>query len=168
MLRTSYKENTAKSQKLKAETKKNYYSFIEKMFEDNAVKKYLGVNTFEGETYFNKENFEELMNWMFYFTNIYSIRDNIYTPSISIKPKKKTKKDSAAKAVGNVKDKIKSSLEDLELTSESLKRIKTASIQSGYKVDELKNLLIKKIEKKKSLKIDGKKKVSPKTKKKKS
>lgn len=40
------------------------FKFLKDMLSDNFVRNMLGVNTYEGVTYYSKENFEELMNWM--------------------------------------------------------------------------------------------------------
>ena len=38
---------------------------ILEFFEDPAIKAYLGINRYEGVTYYSKENFENLINWLF-------------------------------------------------------------------------------------------------------
>jgi hypothetical protein len=39
--------------------------FIKKLFADDFIKAYLGVNYYEGIWYYSKENFEELNDWFF-------------------------------------------------------------------------------------------------------
>jgi hypothetical protein len=100
--------------------------------------------------YFNKENFEELLKWIFYFTNLFLVKESFYSKPPSAKTKKKSKKDVTLEGTKKDKDKTKSYLEDLKLSSESYKKIKDASLKSGYKVEELIKLLTLKNEKKKT------------------
>jgi hypothetical protein len=41
------------------------YSTILKLLDHQLVKKFLGVNEYEGITYYNKENFSEILSWFY-------------------------------------------------------------------------------------------------------
>jgi hypothetical protein len=45
----------------------NNSEFIEQLLKDELATTYLNVNTFEGETYFSKERFEDLLNLLLYW-----------------------------------------------------------------------------------------------------
>ncbi len=165
LLHVNANGNLTKSLKTKTKSNVNEYSFVEKLFENDTSKSYLNVNTFEGVTYFNKESFEELLKWILYFTNLYRVKETFYPSLPAAKSKKKTKKVTSTVATDKVA--IKSLLEDFKITSESYKRIKEATIKSGYKVEELKKLLTTKVEKKKSIKETSEEESFSKTKKKK-
>ena len=106
--------------------------------------------------------FQEIWMWGI---ALYRLKETFYPSLPATKSKKKTKKVTSTVATDKVA--IKSLLEDFKITSESYKKIKDATIKSGYKVEELKKLLISKVEQKKSIKKPAKKKVLSKTKKKK-
>ena len=150
LLRADSDGKISKTQKTKSKTDTNDFSFIEILFEENSSKSLLGVHSFEGTMYYNKENFEELLKWIFYFTNLFLVKESFYSKPPSAKTKKKSKKDVTLEGTKKDKDKTKSYLEDLKLSSESYKKIKDASLKSGYKVEELIKLLTLKNEKKKT------------------
>lgn len=56
--------NLNKVAQLRENNGKNIQQFI-KIMNDNMVKHFIGVNEYEGEIYYSKENFEELISWLF-------------------------------------------------------------------------------------------------------
>ncbi|NJD22982.1 MAG: alpha-amylase [Melioribacter sp.] len=46
--------------------------------DDDAVKTYLGVNQFENVWYYSKENFEEILKWIFTFYGLETMKDESY------------------------------------------------------------------------------------------
>nr|MDA3860294.1 hypothetical protein [Melioribacteraceae bacterium] len=88
--------------------------FTHKLFEDNYVHKYLEVNIYKDVRYFNKERFEEYVKWLL---NIFMI--------------KKLSKDKNINEVFVLYCKI------YEYLIESAE-------ESGYQLDELEEILIRK------------------------
>jgi len=48
------------------------------LLDDEAVRIYLGVNQFENVWYYSKENFEELLNWIFTFYGLELMKNDNY------------------------------------------------------------------------------------------
>ncbi len=55
---------------------KDYFrsSQLKKMLEDESVKHFIGVNEYDGKTYYSKESFEELISWLL---TLYVLHENI-------------------------------------------------------------------------------------------
>ncbi len=143
----------------------NDYNFIENLFKENSLKSFLGVHNYEGISYYNKENFEALLKWTFYFTMLFRVKEIFYPKQKSAKPKKNSKNEINVKELSPDRVKVKSLLEELKTIHQSLVKLKEASIKSEYKVEELKKLLAPKEEAKKALKKPVKKKPVSKSKK---
>ncbi len=63
-------DDLADSANLKKYLKKNKSKLIEEMLGNEFVQIFIGVNEYEGEKYYSKESFEDLMNWIFTLTVI--------------------------------------------------------------------------------------------------
>ena len=97
------------------------------------IKRFIGVNEFEGIVYYSKENFEELFQWIF---SIYLIE---YIYHIHFAQKDSKKKKVAGKIVNKF----------IQDTFDSFKEIRNISQESGYRL----NVLIERITASKSLLI---------------
>ncbi len=107
-------EELRNADKLKKYLKKNKLDLIEELFNSELVHVFLGVNEYKGIKYYSKENFDDLLNWIFTLTVIdYDL---------------KWKSEDIAELI----KKSYIICEDL----------KTLSVKSGYKLEELKNFLL--------------------------
>ncbi|MGD8781668.1 MAG: alpha-amylase family glycosyl hydrolase [Ignavibacteria bacterium] len=95
--------------------KGNKADLIKEILNNEFVQIFIGVNEYEGIKYYSKENFEDLMNWIFTLTLI----------DYNLKCKS-----------GNIVELIKGSY----LICEAIKNI---SVQSDYKLEELKKTFLK-------------------------
>lgn len=100
-------------------TTKLDFCTLEDILNNERVKLYLGVNEYKGIVYYSKENFEELINWMF---------------SISLLETIKTEPNKIS---------IQNTIDEISILCENLK---LAAVNSGYKLEELKILCNKKSE----------------------
>ena len=85
---------------------------LEKLLDDDETRWYIGLNEYEGKRYFNKERFENLVNWIFTLTSL-----------VSAGRFSKTGTDEQIK--------------ELQKNHRFFKKIKRASAESGYKLDDL-------------------------------
>ncbi len=107
--------------------------FISEFINGKQISEYLMLNEFEGDLYYNKERFEELIYWFFNLSALYEI--------IQIKKKSKAEKENL---------KMSNSLKTAE---KFISKIYEASENAQYKVKELKkNLVINEAAKKKPVK----------------
>ncbi|MCL6097069.1 MAG: alpha-amylase family glycosyl hydrolase [Bacteroidetes bacterium] len=91
------------------------------MLNDKNVHKYLGVNQYENVLYFSKENFEELLEWLFTLSGLSLMK-------AEGKPKKK-------------KDYFEEKTKEFDQSYLCFKKLVDVSKQSGYKIERLKDLL---------------------------
>ncbi len=142
LMKNGKKEIISNFKTIKTDKENINARFIQKIFNNKAAKSFLNVNTFEGVAYFNKENFDELLRWIYYLTNLNLIKDNskLVKPD-SKKNKIKTKKINKATSTKIVKTEKDFINEKLKTTAAEALKIKEAAAKSQYKVDELIGLL---------------------------
>jgi hypothetical protein len=104
---------------------KNTVKFLENVASHYESADFIGLHEFEGVKYFNKENFESYLDWQLTFSGIDAFKE------INMKSSKSHTTKSGAKGITN---KIKT-LYDF------YSRIKVASYEAGYKLEETKKLL---------------------------
>lgn len=95
-------------------------SFVS-ILNDGNVRLYLGVNQYENVWYFSKENFEELLEWLFTLSGLSLMK-------VEGKLKKK-------------KDYFEEKTREFDQSYLCFKKIVDVSKQSGYKIERLKDLL---------------------------
>ncbi|GJQ62235.1 MAG: hypothetical protein SCALA702_12880 [Melioribacteraceae bacterium] len=101
---------------------------IEQLLENEYVKTYIGVNYYEGVWYYSKENFEELLNWIFTLTSI----KYIVLRDAEIEKQKK------AKASRKSKQQLIPLQEKILKAYFVIDYLKAVSKRSGYKLEVFK------------------------------
>ena len=99
-------------QKARKKTTINESELLNLLLDDDETRWYISVNEYEGIKYFNKERFENLINWLFTLTSLTS---------------------SSKKARVSVDEQIKELQKNYKLS----KKIKKAAADSGYKFNYL-------------------------------
>jgi glycosidase len=89
-------------------SKKSLKLLLTSIFSDNEISGFLSVNEFKNKKYFSKERFEYLIEWIYLLDSIYN------------------KADRKSKSTG-----------DETRSSGVVKKLKTVSAESGYRVDEM-------------------------------
>jgi glycosidase len=119
---------------------------LSELFEDKSVSKYLNVNTFGDITYFNKENFEELIKWLYQIIVFLSFSS--YNKTL-LKLKNKNKKNVKSKKQVSKQNLERELMNSIKSTYLSAKNLTWLAEESGYGLTKFKNRIIK-IKKKKS------------------
>ncbi len=112
--------------------------FIAELINNKEVAEYLSLNEFEGNLFYNKERFENLLNWVLTLSGIF-YENTFYGGRTGTQNVKKQKTDSKAAANGSVQYEKALS----EFISEGFKTItllKSKSAEAGYKLVALKKL----------------------------
>jgi hypothetical protein len=131
-----------KNQKIKEEKILSEKQFIQQLIKNTDINRYIGINEFDGVKYYNKERFENLIDWVFSLQTL--------AASHSLLPKKTGK----VSGKGILKTRL---LKDVEESYKFYKRIKEASLQAEFKVDKLITSFEEKPEAKRTKKVTVKK-----------
>jgi len=119
---------------------------IDILFSSRTILHFINLNEFEGIKYYSKERFEELINWIFTLNGINILKEELNLPAgkagLNRDEKEKSKK---VKTKGGSTNSINSTkfLTELKKSYLLFDRIKSASNDAKFKVEELKNLLVK-------------------------
>lgn len=110
-------------------------NLLNKLFESYIMRDYLNYNEYDGIFYYSKERFEYLLDWLFSLNSIYMSKEMFQEKSTA---KKKTLKTSKNSDKGKIDSKLNKKLIDLvKKNFEFFSKLKKASDEVGYKVDEL-------------------------------
>lgn len=93
-----------------------------KFLDNSDVKNYIGVNEYNSVTYYSKENFEELLSWIFTFSLLQYVYSSM---NVGENSKKKNGEDSTL------------FINKINLAFAAYKEIISLSDESGYKLDAL-------------------------------
>ncbi len=105
-------------------------SFILNVFAENEFREYIGINEYQGTTYFNKEMFEEAIDCIYTLYNV--------TSSLKYKPaKSKTAKTTVQKKTNNSGSE-KFILDELKNSNKFFSYMKAVAGEKGYKLEEVK------------------------------
>ncbi|MBI1939060.1 MAG: alpha-amylase [Ignavibacteriales bacterium] len=93
-----------------------------KFLDNSDVKNYIGANEYHGTFFYSKENFEEILSWIFTFSLLQSVNARMSSGENS---KKKNGEDSTVR------------INEINLAFAAYKEIVSLSDESGYKLDAL-------------------------------
>ncbi len=117
----------------------NVSTFIAELINNKEVARYISLNEFEGILYYNKENFENLLNWIFTALSIFysKVFDDQNKKSQSVKNKK------AAQTVPktSISQYEKALIKQLAENYDVIELLKLKSAEAGYRLVNLKELL---------------------------
>ena len=113
-----------------------YDAKITDLLRNNIVQTFIGVNLYEGILYFSKENFEELLDWLFTIAVI-----NISTPAKSQKGKKEyfDKMILLLEFIDHIKEWAVNSGFQLEILLDKFTKKKNEPTEEVEKTPEIKN-----------------------------
>ncbi len=115
---------------------------LKKLFSDDFVKAYLGVNYYEGIWYYSKENFEELADW-FFTASLITYESRFIAESIS---EEVIEKDVVQKETVKEETELEPKQKiDMEIVLEKISYLRyyisNLAVKSEYKFEELKELM---------------------------
>ncbi|MDO8549844.1 MAG: alpha-amylase family glycosyl hydrolase [Ignavibacteria bacterium] len=134
----SAKRVNMESKGRKTESALNEKDFLNKLLDGDDAKWYIGLNEYKGTKYYNKGKLDKLLNWIFSLKILTQInnKDSRNDPDFRREKAKTVKKKQPVKKTvlhSNSEVQIKNILKDYKF----FEKIKKASDDSGYKLDEL-------------------------------